>query len=502
MKKKQVTLREGMVLGKTTPIEIIQNIGENGLSGGVGDICFFPTYKCELKCYMCHVQHMRDIGAPYLSMEQWQIAFKDTDVKTIFHLGGEPFVMSDVMELLRFFDKKGTKQIIGTNGISINEDIVKELAKLNDLVLIQVSLNGSGENDNVIRGAPRAFEKTVENIKILLDAGLQVWIHCVILNENIDDLANVVKLGADLGVGAVNFIFPQIITEEDIKSTQEIVKSWIGEEGKSGGYIKGSLEYSEEQLVNGIKAAKEEGIKNGIQVMFFSQFFGDHPEVYYRGTLLEEEMPICQIALMPPLTPSIGASGDVYLCPCLVNSFGNVKDTSLEEILDSEPFRALRRGMITGKLLPICKRCPCSDRIDTSTRIESELADISKWEAYLNKLTKAFNELPEVIPILKSIEPTIFQYNLNDHPELNYWHAFDKNGIRFGMGENTHDTNFIKLVHKADFEIVKQVNSGEQNPVQATMAGLYVVDGDMAKLMACAPLLPLQVKAHLKVIEE
>jgi hypothetical protein len=32
------------------------------------------------------------------------------------------------------------------------------------------------------------------------------------------------------------------------------------------------------------------------------------------------------------------------------------------------------------------------------------------------------------------------------------------------------------------------------------MAGLYVVDGDMAKLMACAPLLPLQVKAHVKVI--
>lgn len=502
MKKKPVTLREGMVLGKKTPLEIIKKIGENGLSGGVGDICFFPTYNCELRCYMCHVQHMRDIKAPYLSMDQWKNAFKDTDVKTVFHLGGEPFVMSDILELLKFFDAKGTKQIIGTNGISVNESIVKELAKLKDLVLIQVSLNGSGKNDNIIRGSPRAFKTTVENIKIIVKAGLPVWIHCVILNENIDDLANVVKLGADLGVAAVNFIFPQIITEEDIKSTQKIVKNWIGEEGITGGYIKGGLDYSEEQLVENIKAAKKEGIERGIQVMFFSQFFGDHPEVYYRGTLLEEEMPICQIALMPPLTPSIGASGDVYLCPCLVNSFGNVKDIPLESILDSESFRALRRGMINNKLLPICKRCPCSDRIDISKSSEQELTDKSKWKEYLEKLTKEFNKLPEVQSILKSIEPTIFQYNLNDRPELNYWHAFDKTGIRFGMGENTQDKNFIKLIHKADFDIVKKVNSGEQNPVQATMAGIYLVEGDMTKLMACAPLLPLQVKAHLKAIQE
>ena len=68
------------------------------------------------------------------------------------------------------------------------------------------------------------------------------------------------------------------------------------------------------------------------------------------------------------------------------------------------------------------------------------------------------------------------------------------------MGENTEDKDFIKLIHKANFEVVRKVFSGEQNPVQATMAGLYIVDGDMAKLMACSPLLPLQVKAHVKVI--
>lgn len=129
-----------------------------------------------------------------------------------------------------------------------------------------------------------------------------------------------------------------------------------------------------------------------------------------------------------------------------------------------------------------------------------ELLDITKWTEYIERLTKEFNDLPEVKPILAGIEPTLFQYNLNNHPELNFWHAFDKNGIRGGMGENTKDTHFIKLIHKADFEVIRKVFSGEQNPVQATMDGIYVVDGDMTKLMACVSLLPLQVKAHEKII--
>ena len=132
--------------------------------------------------------------------------------------------------------------------------------------------------------------------------------------------------------------------------------------------------------------------------------------------------------------------------------------------------------------------------------MEHELLDPNKWTEYIERLTKAFHDLPEVQPILVSIEPTVFQYSLNDHPELNFWQAFDKNGIRGGMGENSEDEDFIKLIHKADFEVVRKVFSGEQNPIEATMAGIYVVEGDMTKLMACTPLLPLQVKAHEKVI--
>jgi MoaA/NifB/PqqE/SkfB family radical SAM enzyme len=494
-----VSLREAMPLGKETPLDIIKQIGEDGLSGELGDVCFYASFNCNLNCYMCLVKHMKGRKIPAMSMEQIKEGFKDA--KIVFHLGGEPWVKGNMMEIVEYFDSKGVNQIMSTNGTKITEEVAEKLAGLKNFVNIQVSLNASDEIDGKIRGWSKSFEKTVEGIRILVKTGMSVWIHCTIVNENIDDLANVVKLGADLGVKAVNFIFAHVITEEDIKASKVLMKKWLGEEVEIKGYV-GELSYSEEQLINSINAAREEGKKHGLTVMFFSKFFGDNPEIYWRGTLNEEEQPICQLTLMPPMTPNIGPDGSVYNCPYIVKSFGNITEKSLKEIWNSKSIRAFRKGMINDKLLPICRRCPCSDTIDTSPSKEPELTEITEWTEYLEGLTKEFNDLPEVLPILNIIEPTIFQYNINDHPELNYWFAFDKTGIRVGMGENTQDSNFIKLIHKADFETIKKVNSGEQNPVQATMAGLYVVDGDMAKLMACAPLMPLQIKAHEIVIKK
>ena len=494
-----VSLREAMPLGKETPLDVIKQIGVDGLSGGLGDVCFYASFDCNLSCYMCLVKHMKGQKIPQMTLEQIKEGFKDT--KVLFHLGGEPWVTRGMMEMVEYFDDIGVNQIMSTNGTMITESIAKRLGALQNFVNIQVSLNAPDELDGKIRGDSKAYEKSIESIKLLVNAGLSTWIHCTIVNENIEILADMVKLGAELGVGAVNFIFGHIVSEEDINASKALMKKWLGEDVEIKGPVV-ELSYSEEKLISSINAAKEEGKKTGVQVMFFSKLFGDHPEIYWRGTLFEQEQPICQLTLMPPLTPNVGPDGSVYNCPYIVKSFGNITEKSLKEIWDSKAIRAFRRGMINDKLLPICRRCPCSDIIDVSESKEHELTDFAKWKAYLERLTKEFNDLPEVPPILNTLEPTIFQYNLNDHPELNYWHAFDKTGIRVGMGENTEDTDFIKLIHKADFETVRKVNSGEQNPVQATMAGLYVVDGDMAKLMACAPLLPLQVKAHEKALQK
>ena len=221
-----VSLREAMPLGKETPMDVIQQIGVDGLSGGLGDVCFYASYNCNLNCYMCLVKHMKGRNIPSMSLEQIKEGFKDA--KVLFHLGGEPFVTSDMMEMIEYFDAQGINQIMSTNGTLITESIAKRLAALQNFVNIQVSLNAPDELDGKIRGAPKAYEKTIESIKMLVNAGLSTWIHCTIVNENIDVLADMVKLGSELGVGAVNFIFAHLVTEKDITASKVLMKKWLG----------------------------------------------------------------------------------------------------------------------------------------------------------------------------------------------------------------------------------------------------------------------------------
>ena len=127
--------------------------------------------------------------------------------------------------------------------------------------------------------------------------------------------------------------------------------------------------------------------------------------------------------------------------------------------------------------------------------VKIKLDTKEEWEAYLTRFMKAYNELPDLKPLLEPIAPLIFQYNISDKPEMNYWQFVEKDKMDWGMGEYS-GPDAPKIIHKTDFATIQKVNSGESDPIQATMAGTYTVEGDVTKLMACAPLLPLNAKAH------
>jgi len=483
--------RKGLPFGKSANTEILDEIQKTGLSGEITDLCMFPTYKCNLDCYMCHVHYSREKNDTYLSIDEIKKKYDDISFKKMFYLGGEPFVRPDMIEILKYFDRRGIEQIVSTNGTRITEELAKQIAELSNLVCIQVSLNGSKEIDSKIRGKSDAFDQTIEGIKLLRKHNIQTWIHTVIMNENIHDLDNIIKIGSELDVNTINFLFAQVMSEKDKQDTIDIVKKWINEEIHVGGYV-GKIEYSKNDLVQAIKSVKEKGKEKGIPVMFFPKVFGEQPELYWDDALLEQERPVCQMALMPPLTPVIGPEGDVYGCCIIDKSFGNIKEQSIDEIWNSPKMQAFRKGLLKDKLMPVCKRCPSGDLLRANSE-ESKMT-LEEWNNYLKILTQAMNDNEKILPVLKSVSPLVFQYSIADNPNFNYWHKFESSGVSFGIG--TIQESMPTIHHKTDQNTLIKVNSGETNPIQATMDGIYVVDGDITKLMACAPLIPITVEAH------
>ena len=126
---------------------------------------------------------------------------------------------------------------------------------------------------------------------------------------------------------------------------------------------------------------------------------------------------------------------------------------------------------------------------------QSKIDTREEWESYLTEYFTIYNELPELPPLLKPIAPLLFQYNITDNPEMDYWQIMKEDKVLWGMGEYSED-GIPKIIHKTNFETIKRVNSGESNPIEATVAGTYFIEGDLTKLMACAPLEPLNGKVH------
>ncbi len=124
------------------------------------------------------------------------------------------------------------------------------------------------------------------------------------------------------------------------------------------------------------------------------------------------------------------------------------------------------------------------------------MSEKDEWEAYLSRFVNAYNALPELAPLLDKIAPVLFQYRIIDKPEMTYWFRIGKEDISWGMGEYQGAAVLPTVVHKTDFETMKKVNSGETDPIKATMEGTYTIEGDVTKLMACGPLIPLSAKAH------
>ncbi|MFX0103726.1 MAG: U32 family peptidase [Candidatus Hodarchaeota archaeon] len=132
--------------------------------------------------------------------------------------------------------------------------------------------------------------------------------------------------------------------------------------------------------------------------------------------------------------------------------------------------------------------------------VKTKMNTKEEWEAYMTKYMKAYNELPDLANLLAPIAPLVFQYKITDRPEMSYWQNITPTMMDWGMGEYS-GPEAPMIIHKTDFDTMQKVNSGESDPIQATMAGTYVVEGDVTKLMSCATLLPLNAKAHAKTLE-
>lgn len=178
---------------------------------------FELTARCNFDCPMCYV-HLKqeDIDAQgrELTAQQWiDLARQARDAGMIFALltGGEPFVRKDFFEIYHAMKEMGLLISINSNGSMLHGDILKKLME-DPPFRINISLYGGCPETYRNMCGQDAFDRVVDNIRSLKEAGIDVRLNVSITPYNRADLAAICRKAEemDVHIKLASYMYPSI----------------------------------------------------------------------------------------------------------------------------------------------------------------------------------------------------------------------------------------------------------------------------------------------------
>lgn len=164
--------------------------------------CVAATDYCMLRCKMCNKWHEPSPKPEELpSLDEWKnfiSGFREL-VDEGFEMdfgGGEALSMPGILDLVKHAKSKGFRTTMASNGYLIDKDLAQ---RISDSGLDAVSLSLDSTNPEVhdrMRGVDGVYRHVMEAIDNLsrYSKNTRKGLCCIIMNENLDDLLNLVRL--------------------------------------------------------------------------------------------------------------------------------------------------------------------------------------------------------------------------------------------------------------------------------------------------------------------
>jgi MoaA/NifB/PqqE/SkfB family radical SAM enzyme len=304
-----------------------------GKPGKPAAISFEITHDCIARCIMCNIWKI-PARVPNLPIADWLALLSSPvldDLRELDVTGGEPFLRRDLIDL---FDgicalknanlKKLRAVAVTTNGfltrrvVTAVEDIAHRLYRENIELVMVCAMDAAGPVHERIRRVKDAWPKLNETIQGLIDLrrhypNLIIGVKTTILPINVDELDGIADYAEENRLFTI--ISPCIITK--------------------GRYLNPELA--------GEMAFRAEDIAKMID--FYQR---DRSAWSYHGSRLIEYFRTG--AMHKPCTCGynyffVRSNGDVYLCPLIDRSFGNIRMKTLKEIFSSDAANWMRKSV-------------------------------------------------------------------------------------------------------------------------------------------------------------
>jgi Fe-coproporphyrin III synthase len=157
------------------------------------------TDRCNLACRHCAVANLRRVNYPFERLQADLRMMHDQGVRILFLYGGEPLLWRDGDRTLH--DVVAEARRVGYLLVNVVTNGTFDL-DLPDLDLVMVSLDGTREHHEAIRG--HNYERVIENITAA--SADNICLYMAVNRINLDDIEHVCDLARDLPhVRAVSF---------------------------------------------------------------------------------------------------------------------------------------------------------------------------------------------------------------------------------------------------------------------------------------------------------
>lgn len=319
---------------------------EDDLGANVIWAQFVLTEKCTRRCIMCdywqsHLQNELSTDEIKTVLSQ----LHELGTQHIIFLGGEALLRKDLLEIIRSASLFGISSELVTSGFD-NPNKAREFVEAGLRSYIFSIDGATPKSHNTIREFPRLWEKLVQSINNLREISndypdIKIKTQTVAMKQNLLELDQIIELVGFLGVNGVSIMpvkgVPNLVpTVEEVKKynnevapkVAELCKKYNFQVTKLSIYPFGETSYEVKRAQNGLH------------------------------NLGNNKIP----CIVPWTHTLINPDGVVYTCCSMYShKLGNVREKSLLEIWQDEPYRKLRQQM---RKLQLSECASCIERND------------------------------------------------------------------------------------------------------------------------------------------
>jgi MoaA/NifB/PqqE/SkfB family radical SAM enzyme len=315
------------------------------------------TYRCNLKCEMCFQRrqmeqlHLRPGGpAQELSLEEIQQIIAQTPPWClIIFTGGEPFVRTDILDILAYAAQKRRCHVV-TNGARITSEFAHALVDLR-VLSIGFSIDGDRALHDRIRGVEGTFDRAIAAMREVRQhrqgAGRQwplINFKTTITASNVRDLTHIVEVARQAGADYCTYqIVNTSLLTSGLQLNDEITPYFAAPDPIE--------EFDLEALRSQLQHLDQMRSDSGPTIRFSPNIPPQEIVAHYANKL-DVRSYTCGA---PWSGVNVSAYGDVF--PCFNYRIGNLRENTLPALWNGTRYRVFRRALKRQGLFAGCVGC-------------------------------------------------------------------------------------------------------------------------------------------------